>query len=68
MLNTYSDSIKDLVESLPQRPQALTLRETTEHQLTRAKAEVMRLEELLVLLDAHPETQRILELLGKGCY
>ncbi len=43
----------------------LTLKEDIENQLKRAKAEVMRLEELSKLLEANPETNRILELLGR---
>ncbi len=44
----------------------LTLRENLVQQRESALANVQRLDELLALLDAHPETNRILELLGRG--
>lgn len=42
--------------------------DSVNNQLTRAKAEVIRLEELKKLLIENPNTQRILELIGKRCY
>ncbi len=41
-----------------------TMIEAVQSQKRRAKAELARLAELEELLKAHPETQRILELLG----
>jgi hypothetical protein len=41
-----------------------SLLENTKQQLEKAKIEVLRLEELVSLLEANPETQRIMELLA----
>ena len=43
----------------------LTLEESIQQQLTKANAEVKRLEELSRLLRNNPEVNRILELMGK---
>lgn len=41
-----------------------SLQQTLSSQLEQAKQEVQRLEELLQLLNQHPEVNRIMELLG----
>ena len=43
--------------------QPMTLLERTNLQITQAQTELARLTELKALLEQHPETQRILELL-----
>ena len=43
-----------------------TLKESLEQELASAQANVSRLQELLTLLSAHPEVNRIMELLGGG--
>ena len=47
-------------------PSTYTLRDNLKSQLQQAKANVLRIEELLSLLDANPQVDRILELLQKG--
>lgn len=42
----------------------LSLKENLMHQQAKATAELHRINELLSLLEKHPETERILELLG----
>jgi hypothetical protein len=42
-----------------------SLRENLTEDLARAKANVARLEELAKLIDANPDTSRILELMGQ---
>jgi hypothetical protein len=42
-----------------------SLRENMHYELEQARKNVARLEELTRLLEANPETQRILELLGR---
>jgi hypothetical protein len=46
--------------------QQTSLKDNLRYQLARAHAEVSRLEELLTLLDANPEVERIMHLLQKG--
>ena len=40
------------------------LRESIQYDLSQAEARVIRLKELLTLLEAHPEVNRIMELLA----
>jgi hypothetical protein len=42
----------------------LELRESIQYDLSQAEARVIRLKELLTLLEAHPEVNRIMELLA----
>lgn len=63
-MNEYSDAVASLQQAQAST-RRLTLREQTEDQLNQAKQEVLRIEELLDLMDRNPEIQRILELLGR---
>lgn len=47
------------------QPSTISLRQELEMQLERANAEVKRISELLQLLDANPDVQRILQLIGR---
>ena len=46
----------------------ISLKERLSQEKQKAEAEVERLTELLKLLEANPETDRILELLGRKCF
>lgn len=60
----YKDN-SDQLEKTACKLRPPSLRENLNNQLDNAKCEVLRLEEAITLLDANPDVQRILELLGQ---
>lgn len=64
MLDDYKDVTSECGKGLKQL-HSPSLIENMRNNLRRNKEEVARLEEVIELLEKNPETQRILELLGK---
>lgn len=64
----YTGEPRELANTCESHLGNLTLKESLNNQLNRAKAEVARLDEVIQLLDKNPEVQRIMELLGSKMY
>lgn len=66
MASYYDNAIEAKCAAGPGLDVRISLKQDLVNQKTRAEAEVARLTELIRLLESNPETDRILELLGKS--